>query len=95
MSNGVGIFRKRVRERKMIGNDCISNPPLLNVSGGVGHVTNIAGVNSYVTGSPLALLAIVLVSDIYGIPSSKYLPHFYCLLIYQQIEKEMLETETI
>ncbi|KAK7335820.1 hypothetical protein VNO80_27883 [Phaseolus coccineus] len=50
-----------------MGIDCLLNPPILNAStGGVGYVTNIAGVNSYVSGSPLAMLAIVLVSDIYG-----------------------------
>ncbi|KAK7335821.1 hypothetical protein VNO80_27884 [Phaseolus coccineus] len=49
-----------------MGIDCLSNPPILNASTGVGYVTNIAGVNSYVTGSPLAILAIVLISDVYG-----------------------------
>jgi len=65
------------KERKM-GIDCLLNPPILNASAAtVGYVTNIAGVNSYVSGSPLALLAIVLVSDIYGIPSS----FFYSIFI--------------
>ncbi|KAG2371249.1 uncharacterized protein HKW66_Vig0214230 [Vigna angularis] len=50
----------------MVGSECYSNPPILNASSGVGYVTNIAGVNTYVTGSPLAILAIVLVSDVYG-----------------------------
>ncbi|ESW22402.1 hypothetical protein PHAVU_005G150900 [Phaseolus vulgaris] len=50
-----------------MGIDCLLNPPIFNASAAtVGYVTNIAGVNSYVSGSPLALLAIVLVSDIYG-----------------------------
>jgi len=79
-SNGVGILaqyqQKSERETKMIGNECISNHPILNASSGVGYVTNIAGVNSYVTGSPLAILAVVLISDVYGILSSKYL-HFF------------------
>ena len=61
----------------MVGSECLANPPILNASTGVGYLTNIAGVNSYVSGSPLALLAIVLVSDIYGIPSS----FFYSIFI--------------
>ncbi|KAK7348264.1 hypothetical protein VNO80_22815 [Phaseolus coccineus] len=39
---------------------------LLNASSGAGHVTNIGGLNSYVTGSPLAIFAILLVSDVFG-----------------------------
>ncbi|QCE09145.1 endo-1,3;1,4-beta-D-glucanase-like [Vigna unguiculata] len=50
----------------MVGGECISNHPIFNTSSGVGYVTNIAGVNTYVTGSPLAILAIVLISDVYG-----------------------------
>jgi len=65
-----------------MGNDCLSNPPILNASTGVGYVTNIAGVNSYVTGSPLAILAIVLISDVFGIPSSfSYNIFILCLYI--------------
>ncbi|QCE09144.1 endo-1,3;1,4-beta-D-glucanase-like [Vigna unguiculata] len=50
----------------MVGSGCFSNAPILNASSGVGHVVNVGGVNSYVTGSPLAVLAILLVSDVYG-----------------------------
>lgn len=50
----------------MLGKDCYSNPAILNASSGVGHVINIGGLNSYVTGSPLSILAILLVSDIFG-----------------------------
>jgi len=60
----VSIAEKR--ETTMVGSECISNHPILNVSGGVGYVTDIAGVNTYVTGSRLAILAIVFISDIYG-----------------------------
>ncbi|KAL9322952.1 hypothetical protein ACSQ67_011005 [Phaseolus vulgaris] len=48
----------------------------------VGHVMNIGGVNSYVTGSPLAIFAILLVSDVYGIQltlSLRFIPLFLCL----------------
>ncbi|KAG2371248.1 Endo-1,3-1,4-beta-D-glucanase protein [Vigna angularis] len=50
----------------MVASGCFSNAPVLNASSGVGHVINVGGVNSYVTGSPLAVLAILLVSDVYG-----------------------------
>ncbi|ESW22404.1 hypothetical protein PHAVU_005G151100 [Phaseolus vulgaris] len=50
----------------MVGGECYSNAPILNASSGFGHVINIGGVNSYVTGSPLAIFAILLVSDVYG-----------------------------
>ncbi|ESW22400.1 hypothetical protein PHAVU_005G150700 [Phaseolus vulgaris] len=50
----------------MVGSECLANPPILNASTGVGYLTNIAGVNSYVSGSPLAILTIVLISDIFG-----------------------------
>ncbi|KAK7363687.1 hypothetical protein VNO77_05838 [Canavalia gladiata] len=44
-----------------------SNPPILNVTSGGGHVQNIGGLNSYVTGSlHLFSLAIILVSDVHG-----------------------------
>jgi len=51
----------------MAGNQGHSNSPVLNASSGAGHVTNIGGLNSYVTASPLAILAILLVSDVFGI----------------------------
>ncbi|KAL5163569.1 Endo-1,3-1,4-beta-D-glucanase [Glycine soja] len=60
-------LKNTVRERKMLGKECYTNPPsILNSSSAVGHVINIGGVNSYVTGSPLSILAIILVSDIFG-----------------------------
>ncbi|CAJ1941216.1 unnamed protein product [Sphenostylis stenocarpa] len=50
----------------MVGGGCFSNHPILNGTSGAGNVTNIGGVNSYVTGCPLSILAILLVSDVYG-----------------------------
>ncbi|KAK7264538.1 hypothetical protein RJT34_32147 [Clitoria ternatea] len=50
----------------MLGADCSSNPPILNGSSGAGYVANFGGVSSYIIGSHLSLLAIVLVSDVYG-----------------------------
>ncbi|KOM44361.1 hypothetical protein LR48_Vigan05g196600 [Vigna angularis] len=68
----------------MVASGCFSNAPVLNASSGVGHVINVGGVNSYVTGSPLAVLAILLVSDVYGIQQSSSLPIIgVCVLIIQ------------
>ncbi|KAK7292368.1 hypothetical protein RIF29_08146 [Crotalaria pallida] len=50
----------------MSGPECCSNPPTLNPSAGAGHVQILAGLNSYITGSPSSNLAVLLVSDIYG-----------------------------
>ncbi|RDX63659.1 hypothetical protein CR513_57882, partial [Mucuna pruriens] len=49
----------------MLGRECYSNSPILNSSSGAGHVTNIGGLNSYVTGSHLSVLVILLISDIF------------------------------
>ncbi|TKY54061.1 Endo-1,3/1,4-beta-D-glucanase protein [Spatholobus suberectus] len=59
----------------MSGPECCSNPPVLNPSGGAGHVEKLAGLNSYLTGSPNSNLALLLVSDIYGYeaPNLRYL----------------------
>ncbi|PON80193.1 Dienelactone hydrolase [Parasponia andersonii] len=53
----------------MSGPQCLTNPPTLNASSGLGHVYNLGGLPSYVVGFPdpkLAMVAIVLVSDVYG-----------------------------
>ncbi|KAK7264537.1 hypothetical protein RJT34_32146 [Clitoria ternatea] len=50
----------------MLGANCTSNPPILNGSSGGGYVTNLGGVNCYVTGSPLLIFVILLASDFYG-----------------------------
>ncbi|CAJ1941220.1 unnamed protein product [Sphenostylis stenocarpa] len=80
-ANGAGMLaeHKEKRDRKMVGSECYSNPPLLNASSGVGYVTNIGGVSSYVTGSPLAILAILLVSDVYGNIISLFITTFVFL----------------
>ncbi|KAG5023951.1 hypothetical protein JHK82_019841 [Glycine max] len=56
----------------MVGTNCYSNPATLNASSGAGYVTNIAGVNSYVTGSPLSVLVCFMVSDIFGINATLF-----------------------
>lgn len=53
-------------KKKMSGPQCCENPPTLNPNSGGGHVEEIAGLNSYVTGSPDSKSAILLVSDVFG-----------------------------
>ncbi|KAL6185863.1 hypothetical protein ACLB2K_041986 [Fragaria x ananassa] len=50
----------------MSGPACCSNPPALNPASGSGHVEKLAGLDSYVTGSPDSKLAILLIADIFG-----------------------------
>ncbi|WVZ12086.1 hypothetical protein V8G54_016616 [Vigna mungo] len=50
----------------MGGSGVHSYHPILNASSGTGYVTTVGGLNSYVTGSHLALFAVVLMSDIYA-----------------------------
>ncbi|KAE8702861.1 Alpha/beta-Hydrolases superfamily protein isoform 3 [Hibiscus syriacus] len=50
----------------MSGPQCCSNPPTLDAASGAGHVENLAGFNTYVSGSLQSKRAILLVSDIYG-----------------------------
>ncbi|KAJ1405639.1 Dienelactone hydrolase [Sesbania bispinosa] len=50
----------------MSGKECCSNPPRLDPSSGAGYVDKFGGLFSYLTGSPLSKLAILLVSDIFG-----------------------------
>jgi len=53
----------------MSGPQCCSNPPTLNPSAGAGHVEQLGGLSSYVSGSPDSKLAILLISDIFGYES--------------------------
>ncbi|CAN6548088.1 unnamed protein product [Malus baccata var. baccata] len=55
----------------MASSQCCSNPPTLNPSSGTGHVENLGGLDSYVTGSPHSNLAVLLVSDIHGFEAPK------------------------
>ncbi|XP_057956820.1 endo-1,3;1,4-beta-D-glucanase-like [Malania oleifera] len=50
----------------MSGPQCCENPPTLNPSCGGGHVEELGGLKSYVSGSPDSRLAILLISDIFG-----------------------------
>ncbi|XP_022734478.1 endo-1,3;1,4-beta-D-glucanase-like isoform X1 [Durio zibethinus] len=50
----------------MSGSQCCSNPPTLNPRSGVGHVEELAGFMTYVTGSFDSKLAVLLVSDVFG-----------------------------
>ncbi|GLT70972.1 hypothetical protein SLA2020_430180 [Shorea laevis] len=53
----------------MSGPQCCSNPPTLNPSAGAGHVEQLGGLSSYVSGSPDSKLAILLISDVFGYES--------------------------
>jgi len=57
----------RETKEKMSGPQCCSNPPSLNPGGGVGHVDKVGGVDSYFTGSPHSKLAVLMLSDVFGI----------------------------
>ncbi|XP_050281700.1 endo-1,3;1,4-beta-D-glucanase-like [Quercus robur] len=41
-------------------------PPTLNRNAGAGHVEQLGGLSTYVSGSPNSKLAILLISDVYG-----------------------------
>ncbi|KAK8623673.1 hypothetical protein V6N13_065036 [Hibiscus sabdariffa] len=45
---------------------CCSNPPTVDAASGAGHVENLAGFNTYVSGSLESKLALLLVSDGFG-----------------------------
>ncbi|KAL0006197.1 hypothetical protein SO802_013758 [Lithocarpus litseifolius] len=49
----------------MAGHQCCSNPPTLDPTAGAGHVEQLCGLSTYVTGSPNAKHAIILISDIF------------------------------
>ncbi|OMO55079.1 Dienelactone hydrolase [Corchorus capsularis] len=50
----------------MPGPQCCSNPPTLDPGSGVGHVEELAGFNTYVSGSLDSKLAVLFVSDVFG-----------------------------
>ncbi|KAM7255764.1 hypothetical protein ACFE04_011505 [Oxalis oulophora] len=50
----------------MSGPQCCSNPPTLNPNSGAGHVEKLAGLDTYVSGSPETKLTILLISDVFG-----------------------------
>ncbi|XP_048129678.1 endo-1,3;1,4-beta-D-glucanase-like [Rhodamnia argentea] len=50
----------------MSGPQCCENPPALNPASGQGHVEELGGLKSYVSGSSASNLAIVLVCDVFG-----------------------------
>lgn len=50
----------------MSGPQCCENPPTLDPNSGTGHVEKLAGLDTYVVGSPASNRAILLISDIFG-----------------------------
>ncbi|KAL3507989.1 hypothetical protein ACH5RR_033371 [Cinchona calisaya] len=57
----------------MAGPQCCANPPNLSFScgSGAGHVEEIGGLKSYITGSPDSKIAVLLVSDVFGYEAPK------------------------
>ncbi|CAK9318595.1 unnamed protein product [Citrullus colocynthis] len=54
----------------MSGPQCCSNPPTTNPSSRAGHLEQLAGLNSYVTGSPDSKIAVILITDVFGYEAS-------------------------
>ncbi|XP_021904896.1 endo-1,3;1,4-beta-D-glucanase-like [Carica papaya] len=50
----------------MSGPQCCTNPPTLDPNSGAGHVEKLAGLDTYIVGSPASNRAILLVSDVFG-----------------------------
>ncbi|XP_040996062.1 endo-1,3;1,4-beta-D-glucanase-like [Juglans microcarpa x Juglans regia] len=55
----------------MSGPQCCSNPPILDPSAGSGHVEQLGGLTTYVSGSSDSKLAIILLSDVFGYEAPK------------------------
>ncbi|GMY27553.1 endo-1,3-1,4-beta-d-glucanase [Fagus crenata] len=62
---------RRRKSRRMVSHQCCSNPPTLDPSSGVGHIEQLGGLSTYVTGSSSAKHAIILTSDIFGYEAPK------------------------
>ena len=62
------FIERNAKERIIImsGPQCCSNPPTLNPNAGAGHVEQLGGLSTYVSGSPNSKLAILLISDVFG-----------------------------
>lgn len=65
----------------MSGPQCCSNPPSLNPTGGGGHVDKVGGIDSYFTGSPHSKLAVLMLSDVFGIHFIS-LPSFFLIELF-------------
>jgi len=60
-----------VGKKNMAGSQCCENPPALSSSCGEGSVVeSFGGLKSYITGSPDSKLAILLISDVFGMKSN-------------------------
>lgn len=55
----------------MSGPQCCENPPTLSSSSGSGHVEDIGGLSSYISGPPDSKSAVLLISDVYGYEAPK------------------------
>ncbi|KAL0388672.1 UNVERIFIED_CONTAM: Carboxymethylenebutenolidase [Sesamum radiatum] len=50
----------------MSGPQCAHNPPTLDPASGAGHVQQLGGLNTYVTGDQDSKLAVILLADAFG-----------------------------
>ncbi|PON59778.1 Dienelactone hydrolase [Trema orientale] len=50
----------------MAGAQCCSNPPTLNPNRGASTIEQLGGLKTYISGSPNAKLAVLLISDVFG-----------------------------
>ncbi|KAI4342778.1 hypothetical protein MLD38_027362 [Melastoma candidum] len=50
---------------------CFENPPVLSSPAGAGHVEELAGLKTYITGSPDSNLAVLLLADAFGFEAPK------------------------
>uniref|UniRef100_A0A7N2LWZ3 Dienelactone hydrolase domain-containing protein n=1 Tax=Quercus lobata TaxID=97700 RepID=A0A7N2LWZ3_QUELO len=66
----------------MSGPQCCSNPPTLNPNAGAGHVEQLGGLGTYVSGSPNSKLAILLISDVFVIYGKYILAFFYAIYMF-------------
>ncbi|KAK8703782.1 hypothetical protein V6N13_047428 [Hibiscus sabdariffa] len=62
----------------MSGPQCCSNPPTLDPASGAGHVDNLAGFNTYVSGSLQSKLVVLLVSDMFGYEAPNLRQDLFC-----------------
>ncbi|XP_024024561.1 endo-1,3;1,4-beta-D-glucanase [Morus notabilis] len=61
----ISLTRERERER-MAGNQCCSNPPVMDPGSGEGSVEELGGLKVYTSGSPSSKMAVILISDVFG-----------------------------
>lgn len=51
---------------KMVGPQCCENPPTLDPTAGAGHVVELAGLKTYITGNQDSELALIFAAEVFG-----------------------------